>query len=159
MAENISVVMTKKEFTIVRFSYDPKGTPGEFKLAENKLFSTLEPPRDRKNYPCIPEGRYLCVKYSSEEYPDTWEITGVKGRSKVLLHSLNCIDETKGCIGIGEKFANNITHPKTGIVYKYWLMSSRAAMKQFQQFMPDEFYVNITSNDTLCNVPKNIKSV
>lgn len=37
------------------------------------------------------------------KYPDTFEVTGVQGRSYILFHSGNVEGHTEGCILLGEK--------------------------------------------------------
>ncbi len=158
----------KPTYILFRTAYDDKGTPGEFRDENSKkLYSSLERPRNgnKKDDPktklnesgCIQEGTYLCVKYSSEKFPNTWEITGVKNKTNVLLHRGNCIDDSKSCIIIGERFSYNVKHPVTQIIYKYWLMSSKIAFSRFQKAMPKEFYLKITSQETedLCQLPSN----
>lgn len=70
---------------------------------EHKPIYTLELPwkENKSDVSCIPEGRYLCKPYSSEKYKDVYEITGVKDRSKILLHQGNTVDDIKGCIICG----------------------------------------------------------
>ena len=69
---------------------------------------TLEPP-DRGNIPmisCIPTGEYLLHHYSSQKYPDTWQIMNVRDRDKVLVHWGSFVRDTQGCVLIGEKFTD-----------------------------------------------------
>lgn len=69
-------------------------------------FLTLEPPwlNNRVNVSCIPTGKYLCKKYSSAKYPDTYEIEGVKGRDQILFHAGNFLKDTHGCVLLGLSF-------------------------------------------------------
>jgi hypothetical protein len=153
-------------FPIFRLTYDSKGTPGEFRNSKGlKLFATLERPRngnkrDNKKTKenesgCIPEGTYLCKKYSSEKFPNTWEITGVEGRNRILFHRANNIFDLLGCVGIGERFAFNVAHPITKVNCKYWLLESKIAFERFQKIMPNEFYLRINSQESedLCRLP------
>lgn len=74
-------------------------------LIDGVLFSwTLEPPDlgNVQKRSCIPVGSYLCRRYSSAKYPDTFEVTGVPGRTAILFHSGNTDDNTEGCILLGE---------------------------------------------------------
>ena len=49
----------------------------------------------------IPAQQYTCRRYSSDTYPDTWEVCNVPGRSYILFHSGNVITHTAGCILVG----------------------------------------------------------
>jgi len=76
-------------------------------LVHNKAFCvTLEPPwRDNERLvSCIPVGRYLCVKYSSRRFPATYEVTNVGSRSHILFHAGNTVDDTTGCVILGQYF-------------------------------------------------------
>lgn len=67
---------------------------------------TLEPPW-RKNLPnisCIPDGSYQLQRVVSPKYGDVFEVQDVPGRSHVLLHWGNKVDDTEGCILVAEKF-------------------------------------------------------
>jgi len=80
------------------------GTFGALKI-DDVLFSwTLEPPDlgNVRKRSCIPVGTYLCRRYSSKAYPDTFEVTGVPGRTAILFHSGNTDDDTAGCILLGD---------------------------------------------------------
>ncbi len=53
---------------------------------------------------CIPVGEYLCKRYSSPKYSNTFEVTGVTGRTGILLHKGNLLGDSHGCIILGESF-------------------------------------------------------
>ena len=78
-------------------------------LHENKPFAvTLELP-DKNDHPdisCIPTGEYICKPYSSEKYPNTWEITNVLNRSLILIHKGNFISDIKGCVAVASEFSD-----------------------------------------------------
>lgn len=52
----------------------------------------------------IPWGTYLCKRVVSPKFGVTFEITGVPGRSAILFHKGNTIDDSRGCVLIGEAF-------------------------------------------------------
>lgn len=63
-------------------------------------------------HPMIPAGTYACVPHDSAEHPDTYEVTGVPGRSGILIHPGNTIRDTKGCILPGLTFGKlKVTEP------------------------------------------------
>ena len=82
------------------------GTFGVLRLQKRAFCVTLEPP-DRENQQrvsSIPAQQYICQRYSSQKYPDTWQITNVPGRSKVLFHAGNTVEATLGCILLAQYF-------------------------------------------------------
>jgi hypothetical protein len=82
------------------------GTFGVLLINGHVLCVTLEPPdRDnQQNISNIPPGRYVCKRVNSPKYGDTFEITGVPGRSHVLFHAGNVVRHTKGCVVLGQYY-------------------------------------------------------
>lgn len=65
-------------------------------------FFTLENPvGNPATYERIPEGDYICKKYSGTKFKDVFEVTKVEGRTAILMHPGNTVKDTKGCILIG----------------------------------------------------------
>ena len=92
---------------IIRIETHPEhGTFGVMTLDGSAFCVTLEPySRDNAvNVSCIPTGQYICKKYSSARYPNTYEITGIQGRSYVLFHAGNTDDDTAGCVLLGDEY-------------------------------------------------------
>lgn len=70
-----------------------------------KLFCTTLEPADllnQTNISSIPAQQYSCYRYSSEKYPNTFQVMNVPGRSKILWHPGNTKDDTAGCILLGQ---------------------------------------------------------
>lgn len=80
---------------------------------------------------CIPEGVYTCKRYSSERYPNTFEITDVFNRSGILFHAGNTAKDVQGCVALGQYLDH------TG----YRVVNSRFAIREFTADMEglDEF--------------------
>lgn len=104
-----------RQLTIKRLVYREDGTPGVllddgqggfYDVAE-PFALTLEPPwKDNTvGRSCIPVGTYLCRRVQSPKFGNTFEITGVPGRTHVLFHKGNIDDNTEGCVLVGEEFA------------------------------------------------------
>ena len=117
-----------------RHSYSPAGTFGRLFVGD-KVFHTVE--REwlgNKTYDsCIPEGVYDVTPYSSEKYPNVWELQNVPGRSKILIHVANNPRDVQGCIGLGMSF------------YGTGVSDSRYAMQLFRELMHgvDKFTIEI----------------
>jgi hypothetical protein len=67
---------------------------------------TLERPwlNNKPRISCIPKGEYRCQPHGWKAYTkfrEVWEVTRVPGRIGIILHPLNTVDETEGCVGIG----------------------------------------------------------
>ena len=118
-------------------SHPEYGTFGALVIDGQPICNTLEPyHRDNeKNISSIPAGQYVCKPYSSERYPNTYEITNIEGRSKVLFHSGNWDDDTMGCILLGESFST---------IGSDWVVSdSRGAMGEFMTSVHGTFQLTI----------------
>ena len=87
---------------------------------------TLEPPAlgNASDVSSIPEGRYYCKRYSSEKFPNTFEVMNVKDRSNILFHAGNVVKDTAGCILLGAsfwKFQNNPGISNSGMTFERFL--------------------------------------
>lgn len=56
------------------------------------------------NISSIPVGTYICKRYHSAKFPDTFEVTGVPGRGSILFHAGNTAEDTHGCILLGRSW-------------------------------------------------------
>ncbi len=97
--------MWNKTVRIVRLEENENyGTFGVLLINAEVQCFTLEPP-DYMNAPmrsCIPAQQYLCSMKSSPTFGPTYEVRHVPGRSNVLFHPGNLVENTKGCILVGE---------------------------------------------------------
>jgi hypothetical protein len=88
---------------LVRVVKSSHGTLGLIYLPKLKLFTFEEEDQaNRPNISRIPAGVYRCKRrrYNKGDY-DTWEVTGVPGRSLILLHAANTEEDLNGCIAPG----------------------------------------------------------
>jgi hypothetical protein len=94
-------------FELIRLEEDHQyGTFGVLKIAKSVFCTTLEP-FDRLNAPdisCIPAGQYFCRRVDSPKFGHTFEITGVTNRDHVLFHPGNRVEDTRGCVVMGQYF-------------------------------------------------------
>ena len=107
------------ECEIIRVEEGFSGTFGVFKWFNEAVCVTLEPPADVK----IPPGRYLCQRYHSKKY-NTYEICEVPGRTKILFHAGNTMDDTTGCVLLGQYFGKlrgNRAVLNSGKTFRSWM--------------------------------------
>lgn len=103
---------------------------------------TLELPwRDnQRRVSHIPGGRsYTCRRVDSPGFGDTFEITGVPNRDKVLFHGGNTPADTEGCVLVGHGF--DLVKGEHGIVQ---------SQKEFREFLAiqqgvEEFTLHVVS--------------
>ena len=98
------------KFILKRVSKSQYGTFGVMLRKRGDQFvpfvTTLEDPW-RNNAPfisCIPEGTYVCKRVRSPKFGDTFEVTKVPGRDLIRFHWGTTIEDTEGCILVGEEF-------------------------------------------------------
>lgn len=124
------------DIRLTRFAYSPFGTLGRLDL-DGDILWTVERQweNNRPNVSCIPEGVYRCKRYNSAKYPDHWEVTGVPGRTKILIHSANWPGELAGCIAPGLNLGRD-----------HSVQQSRSALRRFMEFTRglDEFDLHVT---------------
>jgi hypothetical protein len=87
-----------------------RGTPtfGKLTSHDGKFFCyTLERPSDGE-HPCIPAGKYHVIEdwHHSLDLDHRYrcpELVDVPGRTQIQLHIGNTIDDSEGCILVGER--------------------------------------------------------
>ena len=91
---------------IIRIEESEAGTFGVLRIDKRAFCVTLEPP-DRLNATgrsSIPAQQYICRRVNSPTYGNTFEVTDVPGRTHVLLHPGNVVDNTEGCILLAQHY-------------------------------------------------------
>jgi hypothetical protein len=99
---------------------------------------------------CIPPGRYLCRRtiFQKHNLP-TFEITGVPGRSLILLHPGNTEEDVEGCVLLGRRFGSLTVVDEDNrphLVNKWAVVESKAAFTEFMKALEgvDEFPIDVT---------------
>lgn len=89
---------------IIRQDYN-KATFGTFLLNGELMGFTLEREwqYNTKNISCIPAGEYICRRVNSPRFGPTFEVMDVQDRTDILFHWGNTVDDTMGCILLGQK--------------------------------------------------------
>ncbi|MGE4520642.1 MAG: DUF5675 family protein [Desulfobacteraceae bacterium] len=98
--------MGRKVVELIRLEESDQGTFGVLKIDKEMFCLTLEQDDEENmvNESSIPAQQYICRRVDSDKYGDTFEVTGVPGRSHILFHSGNFVENTKGCILLGSEF-------------------------------------------------------
>ena len=112
---------------IVRLEATEDGMRGQL-LINGRLFAnTLERPWENNevNISCIPEGIYQGKKYNSKRHGKTLQIMSVVNRTYILFHTGNTMEDSQGCILLGETFS------KSGCA----VHSSASAMARFKEVL------------------------
>jgi len=116
------------------------GTFGIIKINKRVFSVCLEPPDmlNKSNISSIPVGQYICKRYSSDRYSDTFQVMNVPNRYKILFHAGTFVENTEGCILLARKF---------GVLKgARVVLNSGNTFKQFMNIMLgiDEFQLTIT---------------
>ena len=96
-----------------RLSESPLGTLGQIDL-DGRVLKTIERPGTGPN-PRIPAGLYTCRRdfFHAGGY-EAFEVTGVPGRSRILIHIANRASELRGCIAPGMAYGSFPVRPEDG---------------------------------------------
>ena len=121
--------------TIQRSRPTKHGTFGSVSVNGQSRFVTIElPDKDNKpNISCIPPGTYLCKRTHSPTHGETFEVLDVPGRTHILFHVANTIDDILGCIGLGLQFGV-LPRSRTAV------LSSRKANERFMKLLEGHDY-------------------
>ena len=91
---------------------------------------------NRRNVSCIPAGAYVCQRswYHKGNY-ETFEITGVPGRERILFHVLNTEEGTEGCVGVASRLGVLKVEDEDGAgrIHKLAGLSSKLAFDAFMR--------------------------
>lgn len=92
------------DLTLVRSDPNPDGTFGLLHVGTSLLFHTMEDDwaDNVRGQSCIPAGTYTLVRTTFHKHDlPTFEVTGVPGRSRILIHPGNTEEDVEGCIALG----------------------------------------------------------
>jgi len=125
-------------YILNRYSMGQDCTLGQLLDSDNELYCyTLELPW-KDNIPhesCIPEGTYKVIPHNSDAHPDTWEITNVPGRSAILIHTGNTVEDSLGCILVGNSVGNIDGNPA--------VLNSFVTIDKLRGLLPNYFTLEI----------------
>ena len=128
---------------LIRLEDSKAGTFGVLKINKSVFCATLEPPdnMNAQNISSIPVKQYLCNKRISKKYGETFEVKNVPGRSDILFHAGNVVDNTKGCILLGQYFGKlrgNRAVLNSGFTFKKF-MSIMKGQNRFHLTITEKF--------------------
>lgn len=88
----------------------------------------------------IPAGTYTIRRTVFQRHGyETFEITNVPGRDRILLHTANSEEDVEGCVGLGLRrgYLDVPDEDATGhpVTHKRAVLESKAAFTRFMQFM------------------------
>lgn len=114
---------------LIRVGQSPRGTFGVLRHGPVPFALTLERPwfDNQPSTSCIPSGRYACKRVRSPKFGDTYEVADVPGRSHILFHKGNTIDDTHGCILVAEEFSGTFDQPT--------IVSSERGYREFMDLL------------------------
>ena len=119
-------------------------TTGRLMLLDNKnnlivQLKTLERPWifNERKVSCIPTGTYLVKRHVSPKFGQCLKVQDVKGRSDILIHSGNVVNDTLGCILVGLS-AGSADDSDTAMIY-----NSRKAMAVLLALVDKEIVLHI----------------
>ena len=70
-----------------RFAYHPEATLGKLTINGEVFYVAERPWRgNKKNISCVPIGEYICKKYQSRKFGETYQLSSVPGRTYILFH-------------------------------------------------------------------------
>lgn len=126
------------DLTLKRVALNDDATFGVLLLGTIPFAVTLERPwlNNAPQKSCIPFGVYVCKRVKSPKFGDTFEVTGVPGRSHILFHQGNIPEDSLGCILVGERF--DPVNGKNGIT------ASREGFKEFLRHFIDRTEFTLT---------------
>ena len=117
-------------YLLKRIALTDKGTFGVLIDENNIPFClTLERPwlNNQHDVSCIPAGTYNCVKGFHQIHGFVYQVMNVPNRDEILIHVGNTIDDTEGCILVGEAYGYNLKNGNPGVA------SSTPAFNLFMQ--------------------------
>jgi len=101
------VIPLRPFVTIRRIEEDPRyGTFGVLLIQGSAFCVTLEPPwrMNARLTSCVPPGRYEAEKTHSAKFGTTYRLRDIPGRTNILLHPGNILEDTEGCILLASEF-------------------------------------------------------
>lgn len=141
------------QLQLLREENTTDGVFGRLHCPEGLVLFTMEDDW-KDNQPresCIPAGVYRLHRtiYHKHGY-ETFEVTGVPGRSRILIHPANTEEDVEGCIGVGLRrgvlTVRDEDDPARCLKEKRAIVASQDAFRRFMSAMAtvDDAMLTIT---------------
>lgn len=123
---------------LIRHEEGERGVIGILKIDKEVFCYTLELPdkMNKINEGCIPNKQYKCERIISPKFGETFEITNVPGRSYILFHKGNTVDDTSGCVILGSEVGK--------LRGQRAVLNSGRTFEQFMAIMADKSMFHLT---------------
>jgi hypothetical protein len=92
---------------------------------------------NKRNVSCIPRGEYKVIVRFSEKHGEHFLVSDVDDRDFILIHSANYHTQLRGCIAVGEAYADINGDNELDVT------SSRDTIEDLLRILPDSFYITI----------------
>lgn len=107
---------------------DTTPTTGRLLIEGERFCYTLERPwlGNQHNISCIPEGTYDVAMLWSQHFGRPLpHVLDVPDRSGIMFHVLNVVEQSEGCIGLGESLVGSVLHQSTSAFGRFlvWFAS------------------------------------
>jgi hypothetical protein len=129
------------DLVLLRTERTPDGVFGLLTVGHAQLQTVEDDWKDNEpGESCIPAGLYPLRRtiYHKGGY-ETFEIAGVLGRQRILIHRANTEEDVKGCVGVGLRRGKLWVHdeddPAHPLVEKQAVVASHEAHAQFMKEM------------------------
>lgn len=139
-----------RRYTLGRVADSPDFTFGRIEGHGLRLHTLEEEDRgNERGQSRIPAGTYICRRTIYHRYGyETFEITGVPGRTRILFHPGNTEEDTEGCVLLGLRVGRfEVEDEETGETrHKLGVADSKRAFKRFMRHFEgvDAFELTIT---------------
>ena len=119
-----------RRIDLIRVGQSERGTFGVLRVGQVPFALTLEEPwrENQRRVSCIPAGTYRCARVQSLKFGETFQVLDVPGRSGILFHKGNTLQDTEGCILVGEQFA-------LAEGFMPYIADSRAGYEEFMRLL------------------------
>lgn len=127
------------KLNLIRVAQSEAGTFGVLVDEDNEwpICLTCEEPwlDNTPSKSCIPVGDYAVAFFTSQKHPNVWQVLNVPGRSGILIHDGNEIQDTAGCILVGSYYDTMYGLPA--------VMNSEATLAHLRATLPKSFGLTI----------------
>lgn len=122
---------------LFRLEHTDHGIIGVLRVNKQVACYTLELPyiENKANISSIPQGFYNCGLTMSPKYGLTYEVLDVRNRSNILFHAGNTINDSRGCILLGNKVGE--------LSGKRAVLNSRIAYKAFMDTLDMSMFFSL----------------